>query len=289
MLNEITLFGNVDKVSIAIERIKTFEPIALNVSPAGYYVCISGGKDSSVIQELCFMAGIKCELVHNHTSADNPETIYFIRREKERMEARGLAFRIEYPRYRNTGGQKTMWNLIPKNGLPTMMYRWCCKELKEWGGLGRYCITGVRWEESARRSNDRALHEISGKTKNDKIILNNDNDMKRRLHESCIPKRKFVLNPIIDWTEADVWEFIKARNLPYNPLYDSGYKRVGCIGCPMSQNHARELSDYPKYKDAYYRAGKKWIEHRIKNGLDHEGIMASPEKYFDWWLNSLGG
>jgi phosphoadenosine phosphosulfate reductase len=270
MLKEETLFGPVDKVSIAIERIKTFEPMALNIHPAGYYVCISGGKDSSVIQELCLMAAVKCELVHNHTGIDNPETVYFIRREKERMETAGHIFRVEYPRYTHTGRQKTMWNLIPKNGLPTMVYRWCCRELKEWGGMGRYCITGVRWEESARRNNGRALHEISGKTKDDKIILNNDNDMKRRLNESCIPKRKFVLNPIIDWTETDVWEFIKDRGLPYNPLYDSGYKRIGCIGCPMSANHGKELDDYPKYKAAYFRAGKKWIEHRIKKGLDHE-------------------
>jgi phosphoadenosine phosphosulfate reductase len=288
MLNEETLFGPVNKVSIAIERIKTFEPMALNIDPAGYYVCISGGKDSSVIQELCIMAAVKCEFVHNHTSVDNPETVYFIRREKERIKALGHIFRVEFPRYKN-GKQKTMWNLIPKNGLPTMVFRWCCKELKEYGGLGRYCITGVRWEESARRSNNRALHEISGKTKDEKIILNNDNDMKRRLTEICIPKRKFVLNPIVDWTEADVWEFIKARNLPYNPLYDSGYKRVGCIGCPLSHNHTKELNDYPKYKAAYFRAGKKWIEHRINKGLDHDGIMGDPEKYFDWWLNGLGG
>jgi predicted DNA-binding protein (MmcQ/YjbR family) len=31
----------------------------------------------------------------------------------------------------------------------------------------------------------------------------------------------------------------------------------------MSHNHAKELNDYPKYKAAYFRAGKKWIEHRI--------------------------
>jgi hypothetical protein len=51
MLNEQTLFGGRDKVAIAIARIKEFEPMALQNNPAGYYVCISGGKDSSVIQE----------------------------------------------------------------------------------------------------------------------------------------------------------------------------------------------------------------------------------------------
>jgi tRNA(Ile)-lysidine synthase TilS/MesJ len=66
MLNEKTLFGTYIKVEVSLARIKEFEPIALINDPAGYYVCISGGKDSSVIQELCIMAGVKCEFVHNH-------------------------------------------------------------------------------------------------------------------------------------------------------------------------------------------------------------------------------
>lgn len=62
-LKEDDLFDGIrDRVSIAIMRIKNFEPMALQNNPAGYYVCISGGKDSSVIQELCLMAGVKCEL-----------------------------------------------------------------------------------------------------------------------------------------------------------------------------------------------------------------------------------
>jgi len=285
MLKEKTLFGTVDKVAIAVERIKTFAPMASNINPAGYYVCISGGKDSSVIQALCMMAEVKCEFVHNHTSVDHPETVLFIRREKERMEKLGYIFRVEVPRFSN-GKQKTMWNLIPKRGLPTMMFRWCCHELKEYGGIGRYCMTGIRWEESTNRSKNRALHEIDYKNKKEeKIILNNDNDMVRRLNESCVPKRKFVLNPIIDWTEADVWDFIKIFNIPYNPLYNAGQKRVGCIGCPMSTNKKSELENNPKYKDAYFRGGEKWVKHRIERGLDHAGVMRSAESYFDWWIN----
>jgi phosphoadenosine phosphosulfate reductase len=84
--------------------------------------------------------------------------------------------------------------------------------------------------------------------------------MRRRLLESCIPKRKFVLNPIIDWTEDDVWAFIKARNFPYNPLYDCGYKRVGCVGCPLSKNREKELEQLPKYKADYVRAARRRIE-----------------------------
>ena len=281
-LKEKELFGNRDKVSIAIMRIKEFEPMALQNNPAGYYVCISGGKDSSVIQELCIMAGVKCEFVHNHTSVDHPETVYFVRREKERIEKMGYTFKIEYPRYRD-GRQKTMWSGIAKKGLPTRRVRWCCEQLKESGGTGRYCITGVRWAESAKRGK-RGVYEVISKNKDNKVVLNNDNDMRRRISEFCMPKRKIMLNPIIDWTEDDVWEFLKERNVPINPLYEKGHKRIGCIGCPMTTKKDRinTLSENPKYKKAYFRAVQRYFEYREKRGLNL--ILESPENYFEWWL-----
>jgi phosphoadenosine phosphosulfate reductase len=283
MLNEKTLFGVQNKVEISLARIKEFESMALKINQAGYHVCISGGKDSSVIQELCIMAGVKCEFVHNHTSVDHPETVYFVRKEQKRVQAMGLTFRVEIPRYKD-GKQKTMWNLIEKKGLPLRIARWCCDELKEGGGKGRYIITGVRWAESVRRKKTRALHEFNSRKKEYRIMLNNDNDMKRRLNESCMRKSSFLLNPIIDWTNDDVWEFIKSRNIPYNPLYETGYKRIGCIGCPMNTKSRMELERHPKYKAAYFRAATKYIEHLKEAGLPDRNIRETPEKYFDWWL-----
>jgi phosphoadenosine phosphosulfate reductase len=285
MLNENTLFGPRDKVAIAIARIREFEPMALQNNSAGYHVCISGGKDSSVIQELCIMAGVKCEFVHAHTSVDHPETVYFIRREQERLQSMGHIFRVEYPRYRD-GKQKTMWNLISEKGLPTRLYRWCCVELKEFSGVGRYCVTGVRWQESAARKSNRGLHEDSGKRKAQHIILNNDNDMKRRLMESCIPKRKFILNPIIDWLEADVWDFIKERGVPVNPLYAQGQKRIGCIGCPMaSKQQRKELKENPVYRALYVNAAGKCLDYRKTRGSSSDGIYKNAETFFSWWVS----
>ena len=237
-LRENTLFGNIDKVKTAIMRIKEFEPIALNINPAGYYVCTSGGKDSSVIQELCIMAGVRCEFVHQHTSVDHPETVYFIRKEQKRIVDLGYSFTIEIPRGLD-GKQKTMWSGIYKKGLPTRRARWCCSDLKESGGKGRYCITGVRWAESFKRR-QRGLHEEKTRKKEDRVVLNNDNDMRRRFSESCIPRQSFILNPIVDWSDDDVWDFIKLQNIPVNPLYSQGFKRIGCIGCPLSSKGRKE-------------------------------------------------
>jgi phosphoadenosine phosphosulfate reductase len=283
MLIENTLFGIRDKVEISLTRIKEFETMALQNNSAGYYVCISGGKDSSVIQQLCILASIKCEFVHNHTSVDLPETVYFIRSEKKRLESMGYIFNIEIPRFRD-GRQKTMWNGIITKGLPLRSQRWCCERLKEFGGDDRYVVTGVRWAESTRRANLRAVHEISGDTKQQHIIFNNDNDMKRKLTEYCLQRQRFVLNPIVDWTDDDVWEFLKIQKVPVNPLYEKGNKRIGCIGCPMSESR-KELEDHPKYKMMYYKAAEKHIKHRQAQGLPDKPIMKDVETYFTWWLN----
>jgi len=269
----------------SIARIKEFEKVAISVNEAGYYVCISGGKDSSVIQQLCIMAGVKCEFIHNLTSIDHPETVHFIHSEKKRLVDLGYNFRIDIPRD-SSGKQLTMWNGIVKYGLPTQMVRWCCGKLKEFGGVGRYVITGVRWAESPKRKK-RGFHEVSTVNIKDKIIINNDNEMKRRLNEMCVPKQKFILNPIIDWTDIEVWEFLKKYNVPVNPLYSKGYKRIGCIGCPMIRTQKiKELNNNPKYKNAYFKAVQKYFDHRKERNMSNEGVMESPEKYFEWWLGS---
>jgi len=132
-LVEHTLFGVVDKVQIAIDRIRQFEP------PEGYYVAFSGGKDSCVVKDLVKRAGVKADYHYNLTTVDPPELVYFIREHHPDVE-------VHKPR-------KTMWELIVDNGLPPIrQQRWCCRELKERGGKGRLVLTGVRWAESNRRA-----------------------------------------------------------------------------------------------------------------------------------------
>lgn len=128
MLKENTLFGEVDKVQAAIDRLKTFEDIALSMHPDGYYVCDSGGKDSLVIVDLCIRAGVKCDFHHSHTTVDHPETVYYVRRRKKEIEALGYNYTIHKP-------EKSMWRLIAEKGLPTRFRRWCCEVLKEGGGI----------------------------------------------------------------------------------------------------------------------------------------------------------
>lgn len=285
MLIEDTLFGERNKEAIAIERLRTFEPLALSMSEHGYYVADSSGKDSTVIKKLAELAGVKHEIVHSHTTADNPETVNFIVSEKKRAEQIGIIYTISYPTYK--GKRTSFWKLIVTKGLPTRLQRWCCEILKEGGGNGKVAVTGVRWAESNNRKKNRGIAEILSRKKKDKsIILTNDNENERMSFETCLQKGKRIVNPIIDWLDEDVWEFIHKYDLPYNPLYDYGYKRVGCIGCPMSDNYT-ELEKNPKFKNMYLRAAARHLQHRKDTGKTNYGAYANIENYYNWWTEQV--
>jgi phosphoadenosine phosphosulfate reductase len=114
-----------DKVHVAIDRLRAFEALALEYSPEGYYLCDSGGKDSSVIKELAIMAGVKHGVHHNHTTLDHPETVYFVRREKARYEAMGIPYTIHYPKM-------PFPQLMRKKKMPpTRLKRYCCEKMRE--------------------------------------------------------------------------------------------------------------------------------------------------------------
>ncbi|MFO7723779.1 MAG: phosphoadenylyl-sulfate reductase [Bacteroidales bacterium] len=57
------------------------------------------------------------------------------------------------------------------------------------------------------------------------------------------------LNPLIDWTEAQVWEFIRANNIPYNTLHEKGFPSIGCQPCTRAIEPGEDL-----------RAGRWWWE-----------------------------
>ena len=110
-------------------------------------------------------------------------------------------------------------------------------------------------------------------------VLLNDTES-REVIEGCYQKNKVVLNPIIDWDDEDVWEFIKEKHLPYCELYDQGYTRLGCIGCPMNTAAAAaELQKYPKFKDNYIRAFDRMIE-----GMNGSQTWQTGEDVMEWWL-----
>jgi phosphoadenosine phosphosulfate reductase len=276
-----------DIEKIAIERLKAASEMSLQYYGQPLVITDSGGKDSQVCKELALRAGIHFEIIHNHTTADAPETVRYVRQEAKRFEDIGIKYTINMPTYK--GQRVSMWSLIPKKLMPpTRLVRYCCAVLKETGGAGRFIATGVRWAESTNRKNNRGIFEKSSPDKERRIILNNDNDDKRMLFENCRLKAKRVVNPIVDWTDTDVWQFLLDSKSPVNPLYGEGWCRVGCVGCPMAGTKGREeeFARWPKYQQLYINAFEKMIEERIRRGKT-EGtwrIGTTGKDVFNWWM-----
>ena len=279
-----------EKEAQAIKVLRTFEP------EEGYVLAYSGGKDSDCIKILAQLAGVKFEAVHNLTTADAPETMQYIKSQPD--------VRINWARDKN-GNHVTMWNLIETNGLPTRIQRFCCNKLKESANQGRLLVTGVRKAESVNRKRDGGLVQITGKPKTteklaqeigveyskpreDGLILNDDNDESRRMVEQCYRTRKILVNPILDWTDEDVWEFLHHYGCEGNPLYKCGHNRVGCIGCPLAGRKKRieQLERYPKYEQAYFRAIERMLKLRMEQGKELPLVWGDgkPETVMKWWL-----
>ena len=256
--------------------------MSLKVYKQPLVVTTSGGKDSTVCTALAERAGIPFEVMHNHTTADAPETVYFVRDELYRLELKGVKSDVSYPIYK--GVRTSMWQIIPQKLMPpTLLVRYCCAILKERGGAGRFITTGVRWEESPSRRENRGIYEAGRK-----VVLNNDNDDRRRLFENCRLQAKRVCNPIIEWTDADVWDYIGSEHLTLNPLYQCGFSRVGCIGCPMAGTKGRqkEFARYPKYQHNYILAFDRMLKERELRGKMQGSwnIGTTGEDVFHWWM-----
>lgn len=273
-----------EKEQRAVQYLKTFEP-----ESEPYYLCYSGGKDSDCIRILAELAGVRHDIVHNHTTVDAPETVRYIRSIPK--------IQISYP-------ELTMWELIVKKKMPpTRLARYCCEKLKERGGTGRIKVTGVRWEESASRKESGGFVKILGKkattikaadeqgidyrqTRQGGIVLNNDNAETRRFVEHCYRTTSTMVNPIVDWSEADVWEFLHYYGCQSNPLYQCGENRIGCIGCPMQnfKGMKRDFYNYPKYRASYVRTFDKMLLARKEAGLEIGEAWSDGEHVMRWWV-----
>jgi 3'-phosphoadenosine 5'-phosphosulfate sulfotransferase (PAPS reductase)/FAD synthetase len=272
----------------AIERIKIASDMSLTYYGVPLIVMDSGGKDSAVNLALTLRAGVPFEVEHNHTTADAPQTVYHVRHTFKCLEEKGTKCKISHPLFK--GQHISMWSLIPLKLMPpTRLARYCCEILKEQSGKNRLITTGVRWDESAKRKN-RGIYETIEKNKEKRIILNNDNDEKRQLFENCSLKAKRVCNPIIDWKDSDVWNFIGSEKIETNPLYKCGFKRVGCIGCPIaSKNRYFEFRMFPQYEKMYRSAFGRMLEMRKSAGKPTE--WKTVDEVFHWWMEdkNVGG
>lgn len=267
-----------EKVDRSIHIIKRMERVALKYRPVGFIVAFSGGKDSQVIRTLANMAEVKHIVKYQWTTIDPPEVYHFIR--------------SEYPDVIIERPQESFWHLCYRQGiLPTQYKRFCCRELKESRDSLCVTLTGVRAAESYRRAIRQEVEIQTRRRHPDYIRGTLDQfNMYRESHVDCIAgKDKLIVNPIIDWSESDVWDFLNYIDQPTCELYDRGYNRVGCLFCPMASRRSLHMMehDYPKYKAAFIRLIHRIRQKRINSGGFDIYQTLSDEEVFHAWLNKI--
>ncbi len=99
---------------------------------------------------------------------------------------------------------------------------------------------------------------------------------------SYTKKNLTYCNLIIDWTDKEVWDYIKENQLECPVLYDEGYDRIGCIMCCMegTKKKKRDAERYPRY-------AKQWLKMAEWLFENHKmpGKYKNPQHYYDCYIN----
>lgn len=219
-------------------------------------VAFSGGKDSQACYHLCKEAGVPFHAQLSVTRFEPPEEIDFVR-----THYPDVTFRRAY--------KMLLVDEIEYRGLPSRWCRWCCdcKHVKTDGY--DIALVGVRAQESPQR---RASWRMFGQKKD----------------------RTWYLCPVFDWTADDVWAYLNSRGIPHCSLYDVGFKRVGCVCCPLNASRKRrDWLRWPKTAKMLYQGFLKHWAAAKANGFEtktgkrmHIAEWETPREAFEQWLRT---
>ena len=252
------------KIATSIATIQRAARLAKNYTGQPLVVAFSGGKDSQTVYHLAEAAGVDFEAVYSATTIDPPEVVRFIRK--------------QYPMVRFHVPKMSFWKLVEHTRmLPNRHMRYCCSVLKEATHQGRVTLTGVRREESAKRAKRQVL-DINKKPRQFDEFERAD-----KIDVQCFGngKEKITVNPILDWTEMDVWEYLNnVVNVPHCELYDQGRRRVGCLFCPMKAR--KEIVDDMRCYPHQFNRLKKTV---AKIAETSKVFPNDPKAFLEWWLS----
>jgi phosphoadenosine phosphosulfate reductase len=183
------------------------------------------GSESMVLTDLVWGSVPEIEMFSVDTGRLYPETYDLIERVQQRY---GRALTLYYPKTEDLEG----W--VGKNGINGFRQgleqrRGCCAVRKvepfrrAVAGRGAW-VTGIRRDQSASRA----------------LASPVEWDGEYGLHK---------ISPLLDWSENEVWDYIRKKRLPYNSLHDSGFPSIGCAPCTRAVQPGEDE-----------RAGRWWWE-----------------------------
>lgn len=259
-----------DKLEVAIALLKAWEPLG------GYYFADSGGACSSATLDILQRNDIKHDAHHCVSPIDPPIIREFLKQ--------------YHPDTQWDYHAKGFWKMVQSKGLPMRNRRWCCEVIKEAGGDNRVVVVGNRRAEGNIRSKQC-------------FVETPEQRMATMTKRGFKPKKstKTFLRPIIEFTDSDLWQYIREHDVPYLSLYDEGtdhkgygegiFKRMGCVLCPFARNIESEEEYFPEIvklwklacerltvatkERGYLNKRGKPVKHRFEPGTD---------QMYDWWV-----
>lgn len=215
----MTLEDKIAAAAILLQRIQNeFSPATL---------ASSLGAEDMVLTDLVAKYAPGISIFSLDTGRLNPETYDLLAKAQEIYGGK-VAVRVFYPqpdtlqKYVETNGINAFYNSVE-------LRKSCCgirkvEPLKRALAGQKAWITGMRREQASTRA-----------------------DMSTEEWDSGHGLTKF--NPLADWTEKEVWEYIRTHGVPYNALHDKHYPSIGCAPCTRAISVGEDV-----------RAGRWWWE-----------------------------
>lgn len=300
-----------NKVQTAIERLKLASQMSETFYHKPLLITYSGGKDSDTVLNLAIESGTDFEVMMSITTVEAPDTMRHAHETARRVREMGKTFTFHFARDKD-GKPLNMHDVaIHKKMLPTRIMRYCCQIFKEVSTPDRLVALGVRAAESTSRANTYDIFSNWSQTDSDGRKLtytyehskgvfedalkvseelgeepDKENAYDCKLISSAKQCGKITVQPILDWSSTEVWEYIRGRGIPYNPIYDMGYHRVGCVGCPIASLKMRkkEFHDFPGLEKYWRKIANDLIAVHGSYNSKKIGVVDTGDKFFDWWM-----
>jgi phosphoadenosine phosphosulfate reductase len=206
-----------------VETRGILERIARDFSPAVFASSLAA--EDMVLTDLILKAGLPIGIFSLETGRLHKETLEVLDKVKAHYGHDIALFRPQ---------PALVEDYVTKNGLNAFydsveMRKECCR-VRKVEPLGRALAGNKAWITGQRRAQSSTRAELS-------------------VQEDDAAHGMAKFNPLADWSEQDVWQYIRDNNVPYNSLHERGYPSIGCEPCTRAIQPGEDI-----------RAGRWWWE-----------------------------
>ncbi|MGK5013464.1 phosphoadenylyl-sulfate reductase [Janthinobacterium sp. MDB2-8] len=202
---------------------QTLIRIAADFSPAVFASSLAA--EDMVLTDMILKAKLPIGIFSLETGRLHQETLAVLDKVKARYDHDITLYRPQpeaVAAYVEQNGINAFYNSVE-------MRRECCR-IRKVEPLGRALAGNKAWITGQRRAQSTTRAEL-------------------HVQEDDAAHAMTKFNPLADWSEQDVWDYIRANDVPYNALHDQGYPSIGCEPCTRAVQPGEDV-----------RAGRWWWE-----------------------------